>query len=159
MPREESPRRGSGIIQSSNNEPVFSRPNADAERQQLDSHVAEVVREWNTTMPGSKIRIMPYNGVVNTQFHSVQLSADVINDLELLGKLFNTASWTASLRYETRNQGVNQLWVDFARVTPIKKKQTKSKFWEIMIFLGILMLIFSGSFVFYRGANGSIKIN
>jgi hypothetical protein len=91
---------------------------------------------------------MPFNGGRNTEYLSVQLSADVIADVKLLSKMLDTAAgWSASVRYDTRNQGVTQLWVDFAGLTPIKKKPMKS-YWfslfntELGIFLLLAVLFF-----------------
>lgn len=152
MTREQSPRRGLVATNRSgevSDQPVFSRTGEIGNDQQvLEQHVREVVEELNGLHPVTKLRLMPYDGRVDTAYFSFHLAADVIADLELLSRLLNTANWQASLRYDARGlHGSAQLWVDFVRVAPIKQKTKGNSFSccrsRPMLLLSTLVLIFS----------------
>ena len=70
MTREQSPRRGLVATNRSgevSDQPVFSRTGEIGNDQQvLEQHVREVVEELNGLHPVTKLRLMPYDGRVDT---------------------------------------------------------------------------------------------
>lgn len=158
MTREQSPRRGLAVTNRSehvSDQPVFSRTGEISNDQQiLEQHVREVVEELNSQQPVTRLRLMPYDGRIDTAYFSFHLAADVIADLELLSRLLNTANWQASLRYDARGlHGSAQLWVDFVRVAPIKQKTKGSSFLccrsrSALLMSALALIIFIAAIIF-----------
>lgn len=103
------------------------------------------------------LRALPFSGRTDTGYHSFQLAADVMPDIVLLNEMLNTGDWKANIRYDARELASGpQLWADFARASPIKRRPAKTRSFLLKLFAVLLLLYFFLELVlFLRSSNYS----